>query len=281
MSNQSENRSVKEHFALPQPEGGKEAFRYVRVEEIKTTFFPPSPDDSRLFTPGQFVWVCKSKGLRKNRKDPVEENSRDDDSSDHYCPPEKPPLHRLELFLRARVIEQEGERMRVQYPKGSTYACQICNLIPVLETQKSLVLVAAETSDYRRCCVVHTLPDENFMEIGCDYGITTDRIRSRGTDQSEKRKLWGVDKSPESIGIAKERYPQVPFFECDVLDSPKSEWPKELQDAQPHVIAVDINGNRELEAVCQCLKVLFGAYQPRLIIVKSRAVHAKVPLFSN
>ena len=300
---QSEN----EPFALPQP-AKKKSFRYVRVEEINSAFFQTgSPSGSQhdrapdaatsLFEPGQLVWVCKSKGLRKGKKRKNAQDNKNSSNNGHEAddnnknnkntrtPPARTrtndnvhdakPAHCLELFLRARVLKPEGDRIRVQYPKGSTYACQKCNLIPVLENNQALVLVAAETSDYRRCSVVHTLPHESFMEIGCDYGITPDRIRSRGVE-GVSRKIWGVDKSTESISIAKRRYPNVPYFECDVLETPKATWPQELQDAEPNVIAVDINGNRELEAVCQCLEVMFRSYQPRLIIVKSRALHAKV-----
>ena len=262
-------------FSPPQPDGST-TFRYVRAENIKSCLF----QGNDLFAPGSLVWVCKSKGLRKKkRKKPSDETAKDDqevatksadDNDDDGL-----PAHRMELFLRARVVKPEEDRIRVQYSKGATYGCQVCNLIPVLETNKALVLVAAETSHYRRCCVVHTLPGENFMEIGCDYGQTPDRIHRTGTEE-DHRLIWGVDKSTESISIARRRYPAIPFFECDVLESAKSSWPEELQEAEPAVIAVDINGNRELEAVCIEINSNHSSYQPRLIIVKSRELHAKL-----
>ena len=36
---------------------------------------------------------------------------------------------------------------------------------------------------------------------------------------------------------------------------------------------MDINGNRELPAVLQCLQLIMDQIQPRLIIVKSRELH--------
>lgn len=39
------------------------------------------------------------------------------------------------------------------------------------------------------------------------------------------------------------------------------------------VVAIDINGNRELEAVRQCMQLVIQEWKPRLIVVKSRALY--------
>ena len=41
------------------------------------------------------------------------------------------------------------------------------------------------------------------------------------------------------------------------------------------VVAIDINGNRDLPAVIKCIQLVM-AWSPRLIVVKSRALHAKM-----
>jgi hypothetical protein len=49
-----------------------------------------------------------------------------------------------------------------------------------------------------------------------------------------------------------------------------------LAGRAPSVIAIDINGNREIEGVLECLKVVMNEKwirQPRLIIVKSRFLY--------
>ena len=90
-------------------------------------------------------------------------------------------------------------------------------------------MVLPETHAYRKACIVHTCIDETFLEIGCDYGCTVDRvqkallsdcyIKKENEDddkinwndtliQNDKENLvvaLGIDKSPESIAIANER----------------------------------------------------------------------------
>ena len=86
-----------------------------------------------------------------------------------------------------------------------------------------MVIVTPETHIYRRIARAHTTPEDSFMEIGCDYGITVDKIRKAMTDGGDVPKKWpienqeeetaddvktsylGVDRSLESISIANER----------------------------------------------------------------------------
>ncbi|GAX26803.1 hypothetical protein FisN_9Lh072 [Fistulifera solaris] len=220
---------------------------------------------NKTFYRDQHVWVCKSKGLKKN-------HTKRRDLENESCE------QRMELFLRAQVVEYEPCdkpesspsnhlcRVRVRYPKGSTYACHPHRLIPVYTSSSpaphTTIIVSPETSEYRRLCVVHTL--QSFLEIGCDYGVTVHRVHTQGLIPH----VWGMDKSIESIAIARQNYPNLPFYCFDVL-APTEDWPAEIQ---PEVVAIDINGNRELPAVQQCIQVVLERYQPRLIIVKSRAL---------
>lgn len=66
----------------------------------------------------------------------------------------------------------------------------------------------------------------------------------------------------------------------NVLDDDNNVWEnvqKEL-GGPPCVVAMDINGNRELPAVLKCLHRVLnsGKEPPRLVIVKSRFLHAKL-----
>lgn len=90
-------------------------------------------------------------------------------------------------------------------------------------TLPPLVIVTPETHIYRRIARAHTTPDDSFMEIGCDYGITVDKIRKAMEDAGDVPRVWpiedgindtpkeakcsclGIDRSQESIGIANER----------------------------------------------------------------------------
>ena len=85
-----------------------------------------------------------------------------------------------------------------------------------------LIIVVPETNIYRRVAKIHATPDDSFMEIGCDYGITVDKIHNSLQEAGDVPKDWpvdqkdaskktnqvsclGVDRSKESIDIANER----------------------------------------------------------------------------
>lgn len=259
----------------------------------------------------QLVWVLKSKG--KGNKD--------------------------ELFQRARIVQkcEDDDRILIRYPKGSTYRVRQRNILPVLEPASSIstsiscqmVIVTSETCDYRRQAVLHTCVGESFLEIGCDFGSCTDRVRhaltmptvSRDDYDDDDEKIYlcnasykegeqlgrendgptsdddnkksvaaiGIDKSTESIRIAKERYPNTYFELGDALSPTGMAEIRQLCNDKlssayrgPHVVAIDINGSRELPAVLKCLELIMhpgcddvraGWLLPRLIIVKSRELY--------
>ena len=220
-------------FSLPQPSSaGAKTYRYLRYEQIERTFFPN--DDS--LEPQTLCWVLLSKGKQKS-----------------------PQLHKRARVLSKCEIEN---RVLVQYPKGSTYRVRRSNLMPVLEYEENLILVASETTDYRRTAIVHTRQEDHFLEIGCDFGILVDSV--------DCASRLGVDKSEESIRIAKERYPSREFLLGDVFEG------LDITPQYPLVVAIDINGNRELSAVEKCIQLALELWSPRLVIVKSRELYAKL-----
>jgi hypothetical protein len=197
---------------LPQPKNGG-AYSYVLYEELESRYF------SSPLPVGTLCWTLKSKGVKKGGHGARQQ--------------------RTQLFSRARVIsttttssdEEEEEdhyydRVLVRYSKGSSYHVRRSNLIPILEhttvhycCDDKIVLVTPETPQYRRACVVHTYR-ESFLEIGCDFGITIDRVqaslvvggsvaRITGAQDvpidDDKPRFLGIDKSPESIDIARKR----------------------------------------------------------------------------
>jgi hypothetical protein len=180
-----------------------------------------------------------------------------------------------QLFRPAKVLEMEDsniaspaqqQRILVQYPMGSTYRVRRSNLMPSLENASHFVLVASETNDYRRLATVHTSRKDHFIEIGCDFGILVDSVVAKTS--------LGIDKSKESIEIARRRYPTRDFILGDVFEDNLGLPPKE-QQGELLVVAIDINGNRDLPAVLKCIELVM-TWSPRLIIVKSRALHAKM-----
>eukprot|EP00980_Cylindrotheca_fusiformis_P027905 scaffold22568_cov125-Cylindrotheca_fusiformis.AAC.2 len=217
---------------LPQPTASEaESYQYLCFENIEAHFFPGHSLD-----PATLAWVFLSKGKNKVPQ----------------------------LSERARVVSDCGEddRVLVQYPKGSTYRVRRKNLMPVLEHHKNIIIVASETNDYRRNAIVHTLEEDDFMEIGCDFGILVDSVRCRSR--------LGIDKSEESISVAKQRYPDRDFLRADVFAD------FDVKAHRPTIVAIDINGNRALPAVIDCIQLSLDAWSPRLIIVKSRELYAKL-----
>ncbi|KAL9188154.1 hypothetical protein ACHAXT_006532 [Thalassiosira profunda] len=243
-----------------------------------------------------------------------------------FCNPTLHNTSRKEFFLRARVVsddeplpadgdgecsaQKRGERrILVRYSKGATYRVRAYNLIPVLEATvhaaslPPLVVVVPETNIYRRVARVHTAPDDSFMEIGCDYGITIDKIRKSLEEAGDVPKEWpieakgedgcnshdtggkgrvlGVDRSKESIDLATERYPECQFALGNVLVPEEMTAVRELCErtlvgAAPSVICVDINGNREIDGVLDCVRAVMNEpwkRMPRLIVVKSRFLY--------
>eukprot|EP00956_Cyclotella_meneghiniana_P034270 scaffold102986_cov42-Cyclotella_meneghiniana.AAC.1 len=124
---------------------------------------------------------------------------------------------RSEWYLRARVICDEDpledgvsletrmqRRVKVRYSKGSTYRVRAFNLVPVIEQRMQgqqkisdectslppMVIVTPETNIYRRIAKAHTTPNDSFMEVGCDYGITVDKIRKAMVDAGDVPLTW-------------------------------------------------------------------------------------------
>ncbi len=159
-------------------------------------------------------FVNDGDGDENGRDDEGEEEAKENDESNVAA---SMNYSRKEFFRRARVVSDDesfaipssslsstsnegsdamGHGMRedgrdrrrvlVRYSGGSTYRVRAYNLVPVLESRlhtsmpgivPPLVVVVPETNIYRRVAKVHTAPGDAFLEIGCDYGITVDRVR--------------------------------------------------------------------------------------------------------
>lgn len=263
------------------------------------------------FGTGDLAWVLKSKGRKMRGTAPATPNDDEEDAN---------KAQRYELFLRGRIIDNphasatssssttttidkddkdhatttttttsadkdNDDRLWIQYPKGSTYHVKRKNLVRILQRCRGgLILVWPETDVYRRGCLTHTLPvGEGFVEIGCDRGLTVDRVArsltttTTTTPASSFPAVLGMDKADDSIASARRRYPHYTFVQWDCLQ-PDAVVPPELHELiqanESFHMAIDIGGNRDLPAVLQCLHRLlvdFGL-QPRLVFVKSRAL---------
>eukprot|EP00581_Thalassiosira_minuscula_P030174 CAMPEP_0183758446 /NCGR_PEP_ID=MMETSP0739-20130205/6432_1 /TAXON_ID=385413 /ORGANISM="Thalassiosira miniscula, Strain CCMP1093" /LENGTH=476 /DNA_ID=CAMNT_0025996061 /DNA_START=1 /DNA_END=1431 /DNA_ORIENTATION=+ len=211
--------------------------------------------------------------------------------------------------------KRNARRILVRYSKGATYRVRAYNLVPILEPSchlrgkqqqqqqqpseeelPPLVVIVPETSIYRRVARVHTTPDDSFMEIGCDYGITVDKIHTSLEGAGDVPKVWpveekeedggddddegslckrkegeddnkvsclGVDRSKESIDIANERYPKCKFALVNVLEptemsSLRTLCEQSLVHSAPSIICIDVNGNREIDGVLKCVEMVMN-----------------------
>ena len=116
----------------------------------------------------------------------------------------------------------------------------------MVSEQKNFVLIAPKTPEYRRASVVHTCVGESFLEIGSSFGDCVDRVRrvltevkdvpihelpsdetndtlvshpNNNPNENVDTRVFclGIDKSAESIQIAKERYVTNSFLSCIFL----------------------------------------------------------------
>lgn len=170
--------------------------------------------------------------------------------------------------------DESSDRIKILYPLGSTYNLRKDYLLPILQDNHQII-VSPETDFYRRMSVVHTQKKDSFVEIGCDFGFTVGIVEC-------DHKL-GIDKSTESIGIAHDNYPTCDLLQADLLECSMEEMQAILEDKKLRpcedvegglVVAIDIGGNRELEAVVQCLDRVLNWWNPRLVIVKSRELYS-------
>lgn len=226
---------------------------------------------------------------------------------------------------KEEAIHHHQQQKHQQQKQQSSQSVNTTSLLP------PMVVLVPETNIYRRIAKVHATPDDSFMEIGCDYGITVDKIRTSLEDAGNVPKVWnpipppagimeaettnkcgddgleleeereeegevgkrvsclGVDKSKESIGIANERYPKCKFSLGNILlpkemSSIRTFCERSLVGSAPSIICIDVNGNREISGVLECLKMVMNESwkrQPRMIIVKSRFLYWELKKMGN
>ncbi len=185
-------------------------------------------------------------------------------------------------FERAHIIEKivtdhESNfrgRLKVKYTHGqqSTYYVRPKNIIKVIQTDTTTkyhhCIVTKDTNMYRRLAHAQTEPNDIALEIGCDFGYTTKIL---GT----KCKIaLGIDKKYSHVKSAIDKYgddDKVLFHAVDIFkdsDNILGKYSKQLQH-NPTIIFIDINGNRELQAVVKALNVVYERFQPRLVVIKS------------
>ncbi len=117
-----------------------------------------------------------------------------------------------------------------------------------------------------RATVPHCVrPDDTVLEIGCEWGTTTEVLARRaGT-------VVGTDISAECIERARERHPDIRF---EVLDGFDVRAALELGE-QFTVVYIDMSGISGYRSLMDCIALLnmyATVLRPRTIVVKSGAL---------
>jgi hypothetical protein len=228
-----------------------------------------------------------------------------------------PPIESRDLFSCQVCLIRKNKEHKYGFLISGSYLL-IVTVLSVLEPDvvaDRLVVVVPDTPHYRRLAIVHTCQQDSFLEIGCDFGPTVHRVQQAlqqvghvakrcGRDEEEilttpqklpsnKVRCIGIDKSPLSAAIAKKRFPDCLFSVQDALTTQgitdlRHLCQEHLLHGHPTVVAIDINGNRELPAVLQCIRNVMTLPPnttattnenwklPRLILVKSQMLYAEL-----
>jgi hypothetical protein len=132
-----------------------------------------------------------------------------------------------------------------------------------------LALVCGETEDYHRAVRAEVGPGDVVLEIGCDFGAACAiAAQACGAEGS----VVGIDLAPTSVHAASALHPAILFRVVDVLQASA-----DLSALRALVggrafskVLIDVNGNRDLGAVCRVLEVAATQLAPPALIVKSR-----------
>lgn len=159
----------------------------------------------------------------------------------------------------AGAAEQQPGRLRVVYKDGTFYNARKSQVVAIQPANVRSCVVVSETSMYRRLAKTQVRSVDTCLEIGSDFGATTKILDSVGS------RAVGIDKNQEHVAQAAESHPGVKFVCADVLRDPEV-----LQKHPATCVFVDINGNRMLGAVLECVQIVQAQLLPRLIVVKSK-----------
>lgn len=191
----------------------------------------------------------------------------------------KTQLAKDTVVLPQTEADEDSDRITIQYPKGSTYQLRKAFLFPIL-TGGYHIVVADETDFYRRMCWVHTEDHDAFIEIGCDMGFTVGEMTNVPC-------RLGIDKSEVSLEQLRGKYCTCPTLQMDLLEEDASTIQNVLtqnkmdvksweRNGGKLVVAIDINGNREIEGVVECVNRVLTYWRPTLVIVKSRSLYSYI-----
>lgn len=129
-----------------------------------------------------------------------------------------------------------------------------------------LGFICAETDVFRKMARVLPRFGDIALEVGSATGACTQILARSCGDQN----VVGVDISRLEVDEARRAHPGLRFECIDVLQE-KEKLSEIAREAS--AVFVDIGGIRQATAVMRVLHAVRGVVQPRLLVVKNRALH--------
>ena len=175
---------------------------------------------------------------------------------------------------KRRKISTQG-RVRVRFLGDSSTAHIRPNmLVPHPSTSKRAYYITPTTDLYRRFAKTQGTKEDIFIEVGSDFGQTTSIMSERSPY------VVGLDKSDSHVVESRIRYPSCTFVTADVLKNPQclkdciAGFPKNTDGSvRSCIVLIDINGNRPMDAVNACVRVVEEQLQPSIVVVKSKELY--------
>ena len=129
----------------------------------------------------------------------------------------------------------------------------------------TMMVATRNVKEYRETIPVWVNKDDVVLEIGCEWGTTTQIIAAHC------REVIGTDISPECVQRARERHPDLRFEVLDGFDV-RAAYNLGKQFTKVYIDISGISGYRSLLDVISLLNMYATVFRPEAIIVKSGAL---------
>ncbi len=126
-------------------------------------------------------------------------------------------------------------------------------------------IAVRDVKEYRATIPVWVDADDVVLEIGCEWGTTTERIATRC------KMVLGTDISPECIERARQKRPGIRFEVLDGFDV-LAALRFDLPFTKVYIDMSGLSGYRSLLDTIALLQTYAAVLQPKAIIVKSAAL---------
>ncbi|MDA1191399.1 MAG: class I SAM-dependent methyltransferase [Candidatus Poribacteria bacterium] len=130
---------------------------------------------------------------------------------------------------------------------------------------RTIYVATTGVAEYRATIPVYVRPDDVVLEVGCEWGTTTELIAEVGAD------VIGTDISPECIERARESRPNIRFEAIDAFDMPallalNKKFTKIYLDLS------GFSGYASLLDLISLLQMYAHVLEPEVIVAKSRSL---------